>query len=414
MSLKGYRLRVFSLLLFITFGCVGVHGQLPANPFSSNPSFGLISKKTVTLKSKLPPIFNASGKTVGIDAKDSMISIAVEKQLTQSDSSIRVGGTNPDLMIECVVSQTNAVKQVTTTDSNGSSTHWVGDLAVMVRITEPRSRLVVKSDVVSATVNEPISSTKNATGAGKIFGMKTPASGPTTTNYKSNFATTDQAENFLINEVAKKIAGYLVTTEQSIVVPLAVGGALNAPNKLADNGLWPRYKEALEVLTPYPDAKNEAYRTYNIGVANEALAYQALDNAAAIKYLQQASTDYGRAMDAKPEEKGFIEAQSRIKAALEYYSEIGQTHPMGSSAGLSTSLVPTPSPGAMTNQDVIDMVQAHLDEANIMDTIKNASDVNFDVSPKGQIALGKSGVNSRIILAMSQRARGEAVPGRHK
>jgi hypothetical protein len=51
------------------------------------------------------------------------------------------------------------------------------------------------------------------------------------------------------------------------------------------------------------------------------------------------------------------------------------------------------------------MVSAKLDEANILDTIKQASAVNFDLSAHGQIDLAKANVNGRIITAMKQRAR---------
>jgi len=72
---------------------------------------------------------------------------------------------------------------------------------------------------------------------------------------------------------------------------------------------------------------------------------------------------------------------------------------------LSSELTEKPAEGAMTNSDVIDMVTAHLDEKNILDTIQNAPAVNFDLSPKGQIALSKGGVNGNIIMAMKNKTR---------
>ncbi len=171
--------------------------------------------------------------------------------------------------------------------------------------------------------------------------------------------------------------------------------------------MWPRYLEALQVLPPNSDPKVDAYRLYDIGVANEAMAYLAEDNKSAIKDLEEASKNYGEAFDAKPQEKGFIEAQTRIKSALQYYSDIGKTTPLGSAAPLTTSLnAAAAAPGALTNKDVVDMVTAHMDEANILDNIQNARDVDFDISVQAQIALQKAGVNSHILLAMKERARG--------
>jgi hypothetical protein len=389
--------------------------QFGSNPFANGPSFGLMNKKSVSLRSKLPPIYNASGKTIGISASDSLLTTAIEKQLTQSDSSIHVSSNNPDLLIEGAISQSSPVHTVRTTDSTGSAERWQGDLSVTFRISEPRTRRVVKSDIAEAKVDQVNSTTTNPTAAGKVFGLKTPASGPVTTAHKGEFSTTAEAQNSMINEVARRIASYLVNTEQIVNVPLAVGGPLNGPNKLVDSGLWPRYLEALEVLTPSNDPKADAYRLYDIGVANEALAYQAQDNKSAIKYLEQASNDYGKAFDAKPQEKGFIEAQTRIKSALQYYSDIGKTTPLGSASPLAGSInVNASSAGALTNKDVVDMVSAHMDDANLLDNIQNAPDVNFDLSIQGQIALQKAGVNSRILLAMKERVRGTSPqPKRH-
>jgi len=54
------------------------------------------------------------------------------------------------------------------------------------------------------------------------------------------------------------------------------------------------------------------------------------------------------------------------------------------------------------------MVQARLDEANIIDNIRHAPSVNFDLSISGQVNLSKSGVSGSILMAMKQRARTSA------
>ena len=52
------------------------------------------------------------------------------------------------------------------------------------------------------------------------------------------------------------------------------------------------------------------------------------------------------------------------------------------------------------------MVAAHMDDANILDNIQNARDVDFDISVKAQIALKNAGVKPDILMAMKDRARG--------
>jgi hypothetical protein len=224
---------------------------------------------------------------------------------------------------------------------------------------------------------------------------------------KPRFASVDEAQTYLVNDVARQIAAYLVNTTEVITVPLAVGGQLNGPDKFAVNGLWSRYREALGEMQPFSDAKQEGYRQYDVGVANEGQAYDATENKAAMKYLEEASIAYGKALDANPGEQAFLDSQGRIKAALEHYEDIGKTTPLSTAGPLTTSLgeKPAAADDAMTNNDVIDMVTAHLDEKNILDTIQNAPAVNFDLSPKGQIALSKAGVNGNVIMAMKNRTR---------
>jgi hypothetical protein len=57
-------------------------------------------------------------------------------------------------------------------------------------------------------------------------------------------------------------------------------------------------------------------------VAYEALAYQADDEATAMKYLDEAAINYGKAIDAKPAEKYFLEPQKRIEIAIEHYKKL--------------------------------------------------------------------------------------------
>jgi len=159
-------------------------------------------------------------------------------------------------------------------------------------------------------------------------------------------------------------------------------------------------------MTPFPQPEADAYRLYNLGVVNEALGYQAEDVTKARKYLQEASIDYGKAIDAKPEEKNFLQPQTRIDTALAYYKTLGDRQ-AASTQMAATAATAGPAADALTNADVIAMVAAKLDQGNIIDTIKTSSAVKFDLSAKGQIDLAKGNVNGQIIAAMKQKARGQ-------
>jgi activator of HSP90 ATPase len=57
----------------------------------------------------------------------------------------------------------------------------------------------------------------------------------------------------------------------------------------------------------------------------------------------------------------------------------------------------------LTNAKVIEMFKSGVDEDNIVATIRQASHVQFDVSPDGQIDLAKNGVKGKILAAMRDR-----------
>jgi tetratricopeptide (TPR) repeat protein len=214
--------------------------------------------------------------------------------------------------------------------------------------------------------------------------------------------TPDELRTRLLNDAALQIASRLVNTTESLDVLLARGGALDQANTLMEQKLWTRALEALDTMTPFAQPEEDAYRLYNLGVANEALGYQADDVVKARKYLQEASVDYGKAIDAKPAEKNFLQPQIRIDSALAHYKRLGDLQVASAKTASSTSAA---AADALTNKDVISMISAKLDEANVIDTVQHATAVNFDLTPKGQIDLAKANVSGRIIAAMKQRAR---------
>jgi hypothetical protein len=235
----------------------------------------------------------------------------------------------------------------------------------------------------------------------------------------------------LIQDAAMQIASHLVNTSEQVTVNLARGGALDEPNKLLEGKLYSRALESLEVTPPFPTPEDDSYRLYNIGVANEALAYSSEDVTKARTYLQQAAINYGKAIDAKPTEKYFLEPQNRIDTALAHYKVLSddaksshvqtvtatRTAPdpqaRSTSSPAASNASADPPGDALTNDQVIEMVSAHMDEGNIIDNIQHAPDVHFDLSVQGQVYLSQHGVNGHVLTAMKSRAR-SAPPSAHR
>jgi len=192
-------------------------------------------------------------------------------------------------------------------------------------------------------------------------------------------------------------------------------GALDEGDKLAVGGLWERALETFEDATPNPRPTEDAYRIYNTGVAYEALAYKAEDPKAAMKYLDEAAINYGKAIDSRPAEKYFLEPQRRIEDAIAHYRQLEQQrHPAlqvasvpsaHGGSGDGTAAAPKPGAGkALTNAQVIAMVKAGLDDDTVAQAIRSAKAVSFNLTADGQKALTDGGASATVLAAMKARA----------
>jgi hypothetical protein len=269
-----------------------------------------------------------------------------------------------------------------------------------------------------------------------------------------------ELRNILVARVIKQIAARVVNTQETVEVPLA-RGKLDAAGKLAESGLWPRYLESLETMNPFPKPQDDAYRLYDIGVGYEAEAYQSEDHAAAKKLFDKAAINYGKALDENPSEKLFMEPQNRIELAVEHYRKLEANAaaaaappppaepvaaPAADSTASSASATPArsrsaatsskssstksassgsashPSSGSsrsasapakkppMTNDSVIKMIKAGVDEDNVIATIHDAPSVKFDLSDDGVIQLAQNGVKGKVVTAMRERSKRSAKP----
>jgi hypothetical protein len=380
------------LLLSVTFSLVP-RAVAQFGP-SKTPGFGnIFSTKQVVLHRRLPPVINVNGKSITVnvtqlrnDPIGTELQVAVENLLTQTGSGVRVATAGADILIDCQISLISEPRVERVTQGNQTTEFINGALSAVFRISQPGTGTLIASGVSSAQFDSRLASNPGQRPASSGF-----------MGGKKMVSTTD-AHNALVSDAARQIASYLVQTDEAVPVSLAVATTLTPADKLAESNLWTRNLEELETLAPFPDPKLDSYRTYNFGVANEALAYQAQDAKAAVKYLQEASIDYGKALADKPDEKYFLEPQNRIKTALAHYTTPSEPPPPPQK----------PAELGLSNEDVIALVNAKLDDANIIETIQSAPKVNFDLSVNGLVSLTRAGVKGPVLTAMRNKAKGTA------
>ena len=401
---------------------------------------GAFQRKKIVLVRKLPPTGHIDGPTFAVKVVGAGVTPDVTQALQSTLESVIVANDSrllslsptdkdkPDAVINVQITNfSEPPAQITRQAGLSFSkkpapeetvTHVTGAITANFNAQDLRNRHSIAANVVSAKYDQEFeqqppqpANAKPSTMSGILGSVhipKIPGTSQTGTNPQDDPKPPTPADlkALLVQTAALEIAAHLVNTSEQVQVDLARGGGLDEANRLMDQKLWTRALEQLETMPPFPNGSDDAYRLYNLGVVNEALAYQAEDVTKAKKYLQEASIDYGKAIDSKPDEKGFLAPQTRIDTALTHYKVLGdQQAATAAAAKASAAAASSADSDALTNADIISMVSAKLDDANIIDTIQHSPSVKFDLTPKGQIDLAKSGVKGTIIAAMKQRSR---------
>jgi tetratricopeptide (TPR) repeat protein len=412
------------------FACLGL--ALLASTGAGAQSFGtLVFKDKVTLMRKLPAAVHLTGTTIkvkvtGHDNQSDLIHDMqglLETELLKDDPQLRADETSAATIISCqITSFAHPQPTVTTRPSlvagkNGSKTQTftrvTGDLSVAFQA-RSSSGQTLASDNVHAKYDKEFDSNGNNASNG-IKGTVSSAWSRVTGSEGSedlNPPTDAELRGKLIQDAVRQIAEHIVNTKETVEVYLAEKkGALDDGDKLAQAGLWQRALEAYETAPPLPKAQDDAYRLYNIGVAYEALAYAAEDEKSAMKYLDEAAIDYGKAIDQKPAEKYFLQPQKRIETAIAHYRMLQEqknqkaapvTVAKSSTSGASgKSSAPAK---ALTNAQIVAMVKAGMEDDTVATAIRSAKAVNFDLSVAGQQDLTGNGVSAQVQAAMKARA----------
>ena len=421
----------FGFLSVLLLG-ISAMGAVTAQAQNFGGGFG---RKKIVLVRKLPPTGHISGSTFAVNVTgpgipgDVILNLksTIESMIVNNDPRLRsVGmgpGEKPDAVINVqVTSYTQPPPPVTQQQgfsfgkkpaASMPTERVIGMMAATFNAQDVRgSRSIAANTVKTAFDQEfvlPPPANPNASKTSALTGIlashiKMPTGGNGPSQQAEQPPTPAELKTWLTQSIAFDVASNLVNTSEQVEVLLARGGGLDDADTLMDQKLWTRALESLETMTPFPQPDADAYRLYDLGVVNEALGYQAEDVIKARKYLQEAAIDYGKAIDAKPTEKNFLQPQSRIDTALAHYKTLSEE--TAANAQAAAVAAAPPAAEALTNADVIQMVQAKLDQGNIIDTIQH-SQAKFDLSAKGQIELSKGGVNGAIIAAMKQKARGQ-------
>jgi tetratricopeptide (TPR) repeat protein len=408
--------------------CVAA-GLLAAAPAQSQ-GFGLIGmKEKVTLLRKLPALVPLTGATfaVKVVGRSEQVDLArdlqsmLETEITKSDPALRVDESYPADVLTCRIIDFSHPKPTVSTrpsvavgknaPKQQSYLRVTGSLTIAFQARGAGGRSVASENVI-AKYDREFDASGNSVSEG-VKGTVTSAWKRVTGGAGSedlNPPTDAELQNHLLLDAVHQIAEQVVNTRETVEVYLAKQkGALDEGDKLAAAGLWERALETFETAPPSPKPTEDAYRLYDTGVAYEALAYQAEDPQAAMKYLDQAAINYGKAIDSRPEEHYFLEPQKRIEDAIAHYRQINERNRHQAVAEPAPVPVTDAKAGStathgLTNEQVIAMVKSGMDDDTVVQAVKAAKLVHFDLTAAGQQALTAGSVSAPVITAMKARA----------
>lgn len=355
---------------------------------------------------------------------------AIERQLTDNDERLSVGSRSAAVTVTASIAEWR--------QSRRNTTKWVSDKRqVGTRMVTDKKGNRKVEPVYEYGRNEPHVLTEGTIvvrlearagrGAALVdettrhdFRDESPriAGGPSSSD----------VEDTLIDEVARKAAALISPAREPVTVPLARSDGVDRLNEMAESRRWAEWRDALEALKPHRDARNDAYRLHNIGVAHEALAYEAAALADSLKELSDARQFLSRALTARKDEKYFAEAADRVDASQAAYSRLaamydapGMEPPRAPAAPARTARPSTPPPTAapaaalppastaaaraMRNEDVIQLKAIGLGDANIIAAIQQAPEAEFDLSPQALKALSAASISEAVVAAMRARRR---------
>jgi tetratricopeptide (TPR) repeat protein len=406
-------------------------------------SFG-VSKDKITLHRKLPAIVHLPGDSIKVTVtsadEDGALpydfEALLETELLKDSPNLRIDD-NPSAQIICQITEyshpdaeyTNKLGSGQALGSStsplstlakaaakiGATQRITGKLDVSFQAKDAKGRVLI-SDNIDSSYDREFDSAGNSTSHG-VFGQVSGTFSHVKGGAKSEDGPPTPAElrSRLIIGAVQQVAEHIVNSDEAVDVYLAQGkGPLDEGDKDANTGLWERALETFETAPASPKPADDAYRLYNIGVAYEALAYQADDEKAAMKYLDQAAINYGKAIDAKPDEKYFVVPQKRIETAIAHYKELQKEHDEEAAKAKAAALAaanPTSAAAAgLTNDQVIAMVKAGMADDTVIHAIRGADALSFDLTPAGQKNLATSGVSPRVLLAMKTQAAKKPAP----
>jgi hypothetical protein len=299
---------------------------LPASLFSQgfDHMLGVRKAKDATLKRLLPAQVNLNQKRISVEAQlmssskapADLKDILKTKLVTsiQKDNRYVVDEKNPETVLHFTVTNYYVEARKTQAAQNQPvCTFFTGKIEVSYQAIDFASKTPFDSENLTHTITAD-----DPKKPGGITSVLHRGPGGCGTHAK---ATENEARDELVDAIVQQMSQRAAPFEETITVPVP-GGKLEPLSALAMSGRWSTLLEDAEKMEKLPKQEDDAYRSYLIGLANEALAYQDAREASELEKNRRGDTTSDRAKQAiTQEDKDFEEAQNYLDKATKAYKD---------------------------------------------------------------------------------------------
>lgn len=296
-----------------------------------DPGFGTIRKRRIDLSIRQPAavrLANTSFAVTGSSTSPSYLPVqeslttTLETELLSNEHTLvkkPAGEAAWVLGLRVTGFSLPPPQQSTQTVGNQTVTfvQWAGSLHAAYQVLDHGGGVYDAGNVDYTYGQELSGATSGSSVLGVIPGLKKRAP-PSEVPH-----TEEDVKQILIRELVKQIATKLGNTRQILEVQVAAGDDhLNRAADFMQQRLWSRAQEELEKMPEFPKPDKEAYRQYDLGLAYEAMSYDASTFNDQRENLFKAEEYYDKALEMNQKEKYFVEAVARTKDAISRYKAL--------------------------------------------------------------------------------------------
>ncbi len=352
-----------------------------------SPGFGPLRKKTILLQVRQPAAVRLSHATIGFKGSS-----------TNREYASVEGSLLATLETELVSNERTLVKK-----DNVNEAEWIFDLKVTGFATPP-PQTVTQNSGKSATQKIAWTGSLNAAYQVLDHSGRVHDAGNINYNYNKDFDNgssssifklpttnpfgkkppsgeivphnTEDVKQIMIRNVVRQIASNLGNTTHPVEVLVATGeDHLNRAEVFMEQKLWQRAIDELQGMTAFPKEEEEAYRTFDFGLAYEAMGYDSKTSSEQRADIFKAAEYYDKALEMNRKEKYFVETAARIKESIARYKAFDNMQE--EETNRKSGKGPKRELKTLRATDVVDLFTSNVPEDQILELIRE-SPLDYD------------------------------------